>query len=520
MKSSCSRQFLGRSIFFLCYVFIIAFLVGFAVTPVNAEVFIVTTTSDDVPGSLRAAIASADSYDDVISFDVTGTITLSSQLEIYTGMKIQGPGADLLAVSGGGECRVFYIDNTAESVDISGISIVSGEAFYESAGSHNGGGIYNQSDNLTVDGCHFSVNHADSGGGMCNCNGSPIVINCAFYANSSDQGGGMFNSASRPIVTNCTFFENSVNRYGGGMCNYSSSPSVTNCTFSGNNANDEGGAMYNDESTPTVTNCTFSGNNANDEGGGMYNTNLSSPIVTNCIFWDGGNEISNYSSDPILSYCVVQSNDYGGSTISGYLTSADPVLQDLADNGGPTWTCALGAGSLAIDAGTDIIVIDEGNIEAPETDQRGVLRPWGSHLDIGAYEVDVESFNIIPYWTSGGIITPASTTVFEGESVDFTISPDISYHIENIYIDGEPISFEPVNDIYTHTFSNVSVDHGLFAVFEPSDDNDDDNIADDDDDGGGDNTGGDGGGGCNISALSSIGLLLLVPMMFLSGKIK
>jgi hypothetical protein len=50
----------------------------------------------------------------------------------------------------------------------------------------------------------------------------------------------------------------------------------------------------------------------------------------------------------------------------------------LADNGGPTRTIALLAGSPAIDAG-DITA-------APFTDQRGFPRPAGSAPDIGAFE--------------------------------------------------------------------------------------------------------------------------------------
>ena len=51
-------------------------------------------------------------------------------------------------------------------------------------------------------------------------------------------------------------------------------------------------------------------------------------------------------------------------------------LAALADNGGPTETCALLAGSVAINAGTDT--------GAPTIDQRGYDRI--SPYDIGAYE--------------------------------------------------------------------------------------------------------------------------------------
>ena len=55
------------------------------------------------------------------------------------------------------------------------------------------------------------------------------------------------------------------------------------------------------------------------------------------------------------------------------LLRVDPLLGPLQDNGGPTLTHALLAGSPAIDAGNDTA--------APATDQRGASRPWGMNSD-------------------------------------------------------------------------------------------------------------------------------------------
>jgi hypothetical protein len=60
----------------------------------------------------------------------------------------------------------------------------------------------------------------------------------------------------------------------------------------------------------------------------------------------------------------------------GNLIVADALVAGLADNGGPTRTHALLAGSPAIDAGAG----------CPADDQRGTTRPQGSACDIGAYE--------------------------------------------------------------------------------------------------------------------------------------
>jgi hypothetical protein len=68
---------------------------------------------------------------------------------------------------------------------------------------------------------------------------------------------------------------------------------------------------------------------------------------------------------------------WGDTTCPG--KNADPKLLALADNGGPTLTMALGAGSGAIDGAV--------NCPPPATDQRGVTRPRGARCDIGAYEL-------------------------------------------------------------------------------------------------------------------------------------
>ncbi len=426
MESFRSKSVFRRTFLSGFCIILVALFISFSGIPGYAATFQVSNTNDSGAGSLRQAIINANSNPgaDEITFDdfLTGTIVLTtSQLEISSSMIIQGSGAEQLAISGNDTCRVFYID-TAESVDISGLSIVSGNSL--SAG--GGGGIFNRTDNLTVTNCTFSSNTATAGGGMYNEDCNPTVMNCIFSSNTATMdGGGMYNYLSSPTVTNCTYSDNSANNDGGGMHNYEySSPTVTNCTFSNNSANNDndGGGIYNyDHSSPTVTNCTFTSNtayygsgiyngynssptvmnctlssNTSFLGGGMYSDNGSNPGVTNCIFWDNeGGEISNHASAPIIDYCVVQSNDYGaGTVISGYVTSEDPILQPLEDNSGPTRTCALGEGSSAIDTGNDI--------GAPDTDQRGVTRPQGSGYDIGAFEMETAGDDDDPATSSGG----------------------------------------------------------------------------------------------------------------------
>jgi hypothetical protein len=89
----------------------------------------------------------------------------------------------------------------------------------------------------------------------------------------------------------------------------------------------------------------------------------------------------------------------GGSSCNfnktGDIENRNPMLRSLADNGGPVETMALVepaggvAGSPAINAGT--------NVNCPDTDARGVVRPQGGRCDIGAYEVPAQGL-----WLTAG----------------------------------------------------------------------------------------------------------------------
>ena len=103
-----------------------------------------------------------------------------------------------------------------------------------------------------------------------------------------------------------------------------------------------------------------------DSAGSLVNTIVASNGVANCgSIW--ALESSNIVSFP------------GGC--AGSATVADPKLQPLADNGGPTQTQALGGGSAALD------VVAGAGASCSETDQRGIARPQVGACDAGAYEI-------------------------------------------------------------------------------------------------------------------------------------
>jgi len=226
----------------------------------------------------------------------------------------------------------------------SGSPTVMNCTFSENCNVGEGGGMYNYNNsNPTVSNCTFIRNWGSAGGGMCNFkNSSPFLTNCTFRGNAAESlGGGIHNeSNSNPTLTNCTFICNEASN-GAGLFNYRASPTLMNCTLSENSAIRHGGGVGNSKSTPILKTCIFVGNTA-ARGADMYNSYESSLMltnctfaensapngnalacdsdeqnypssvhITNCIFWNGGNQIWNNDGSTItIGYSDVQ----GGQT--------------------------------------------------------------------------------------------------------------------------------------------------------------------------------------------------------------
>lgn len=270
--------------------------------------------------------------------------------------------------------------NTNSTAILDGFTIQGGYAD-GSMTDNVGAGISNFYGNPTLRNLTIDNNSAGTGSAIYNYNSSPTLLNVTISNNGGllgSRGGAMVNDTnSSPSLTNVTFYNNSSVYLGGAMLNFSNSnASMVNVTFVGNSANDttgRGGAIYNYGSNPSLLNVTFNGNSA-FEGGAIYNDSNSNPTIVNSILYGDSNiEIFNFSGTALVTFSIVQ----GGYAGIGN-QDADPLLGPLQDNGGYTWTKALGTGSSAIDTG------DLAN--CPSTDQRGFARPSGSGCDIGAYE--------------------------------------------------------------------------------------------------------------------------------------
>jgi len=256
--------------------------------------FTVTSMSDSGAHSLRAGIQSGDA---MIAFapGLHGTITLESELPINHSVTIDGPGANVLSVSGNDSGRVFEVE--AGQVAISGLTITDGREV-----AANGGGILvDAGASLNLDQVVVAKNSASAdsagnygnGGGIEN-EGSLTVTQSLFTNNVASGGeyaapitgtitegsaGGAIDSQGPSLTVTTTAFTcnqavgpaTGTGEGNGGAINTSSAATITCSTFTGNEAlgrTTNGGALSTGENETfaapslALSNCTFTGNEA------------------------------------------------------------------------------------------------------------------------------------------------------------------------------------------------------------------------------------------------------------------
>jgi CSLREA domain-containing protein len=280
-----------------------------------------------------------------------------------------------------------YMDG--QDLTVTGSAIQGNTAMVTAATSSNptpadgGGGIYQFGDNFRLQDSTVSGNVAH-GPGLAKGGGGGIFDDgdTSQYLNSTITG----NSTDEPAATNIADSDG-----GGGVLldNVKGGVAMANMTITANRASAATGGGINNHliSTVDVTNSIIAANTASDADG-----NCSGAIDS-----DG----YNLTDDPAsANTCAL--------TATGDVVDANPVLGPLQDNGGPTPTEALLAGSPAIDAGdpagcTNLL----GN--PLSTDQRGVSRPQpaAGRCDIGAYE------RALPVVINGAAAVTGTSVVFD-----------------------------------------------------------------------------------------------------------
>jgi hypothetical protein len=318
----------------------------------------VTNLADAGSGSLRQAILDTPAGGTVdFQPGLTGTITLGTgELALTKDLTINGPGADVITVSGNQASRVFNI-GAQSTVMISGLTIADGKVTESDA---RGGGIFNAG-TLTVTASTIHGNAADSkvtesgarGGGIFNA-GTLTVTASTIHGNASNVegedgvGGGISNTGTLTVIGS-TLIDNTSDG-GGGIDNDHGTLTIDGSIVSDNTAF-EGGGVRNLFGRLTVTDSSFSRNRA--AGAGIYN--FGGPaVITGSIFSEhsGGGVVEGTIANHgmmVVTGCTFSRNS---QTLGGGIFHASGTLTVTAStfdgNSGRGGGISVEAGTVAV----------------------------------------------------------------------------------------------------------------------------------------------------------------------------
>lgn len=380
-----------------------------------------------------------------VDTDGSGTVTINSGSVI----------SDNTSLNQGGGIYLDAVGVTSAALNMTGVVIRNNTA---TAAGTSGGGIANAGNGaVNIAGSTIEANFCGGmGGGFADQNGlgTLTIVNSVFQNNgATGNGGGIAEGGPLTSITGTEIDGNSSGGSGGGLFDNGTTLTLQSSTLANNTASNNGGGIELQTigtglNASTIINSTVSGNsalnNAGANGGGvdapaglsgvvnLVNDTIAANFASNGggVFWAGTSGSAFNVHNTIIAQNTAATGpdannpagtftDSGGnligvsgagsgntgftaaSTLKGTVASPlDPLLGPLANNGGPTLTSALLAGSPAIDKAT--------GCPPPATDQRGVSRPQGPACDIGAFEFQVVTNTPTPTPTS----TPTSTPTF------------------------------------------------------------------------------------------------------------
>ncbi len=383
-------------------------------------------TGSGLRGDLRYAIDTANANPDpsnriVFRPGLAGTITLAQgSLDITKDLEIDGPGQDLLTVSGNHQSGVFNItaDPRVQVVSLSGLTIADGTGVSVN-GLNVGGGIYNDHAQLTVSDCTITgnaVNGVGLGGGIDSL--GPLILNSSTVSDniSSGSGGGISSGGllggtdiGGVVTINSSLIADNQASLGSGGGLYLLGPAtITDSTISGNSAAGNsvgangGGVFVNGPLqipfTVAVSRSVIVGNNAHS-GGGLYNSDEMVTITDTTVsrnatpIFAGG--VENALSGALMSITdsVISDNTGIGVESNGQLTVSGSTI-----SGNSNQSSQSEGGGLSIGYGTATIVNStiSGNTSAME---------GGGIFASGIVNVELTSVTITGNSANGGAQT-------------------------------------------------------------------------------------------------------------------
>ena len=412
----------------------------------HAATFVVNSTADvqdTNPGNgvcetavgngvctLRAAFNEANILGGANTINVpTGTYSLTignlSTTNASNNLTVTGTGAaGSVIIDGGGVNQLLNLQGGTTSLN--NLVLQNGKFVIVNPGSFGaceGAGIFmgNGTVNVTSSVITGNVVVQGSGGGICVMNAGILNLDkSSVVNNTAEQGGGGIRivTGGTANITNSTISGNQLTMVGngtGGGIESQGTLVMSNSTVSGNIVSPTfavGSGVGLAAGTATLSNVTITANSGNTGQLAQFgstvtgvNTIIANPVLgPNCA---GTITSSGHNIDSANTCAFVASGD---------LINTNPMLGPLVNNGGPTFTHALLAGSPAIDAGA----------ACGPVDQRAIARPQGAACDIGAYEF-VPPAGIAPTITSspppaGTLGTPYNFTVTANGTAPITFT--------------------------------------------------------------------------------------------------
>jgi len=337
-------------------------------------------------------------------YDGTGTISISGS-DFTSNYSASSSGA--AEFNSAGSANVIISDSMFTDNDTAGWA----GAFY----------VMSSIVDVTINGTVVSGSYSGDGAGVAYIenSGNLTITNSTLENNTTGGGSGALylHVGGDATITNTLISGNvSMDVHGGGITNAVVGVlTINNSTLTGNSGL-SGGAIFNDSSL-VINQSTITTNTASVDGGGVLVAAGSSFEVSGTIVSgnssSGDADIATDTNNPFaitVNYSLIGDID-SALTVNGSnnISSTNPMVGALADNGGPTKTMALLDGSPAIDAGPDPVATFVGN----DSDQRGLpwVRVFGGMVDIGAFEVQPD-----PYapTTTTTAVDPGETTTTAG----------------------------------------------------------------------------------------------------------
>ncbi|HEA28777.1 MAG TPA: T9SS type A sorting domain-containing protein [Leeuwenhoekiella sp.] len=358
-------------------------------------------TATAAPGNGGAIHITGTSDMEINNVDVTGNRAAAeggafwnsvSTMTIYDANFEENTASGADATNGGGA-----LFNNGGTLNIWYSFIMNNEA---NGASGSGGGIQNVAGgSLTINNTVIAENMAMRAGGGIEDNSTEgvgsirlkdVTLDNNMTGTAPGNGGGFhITGPGNSWVETSTVSNNYSANEGGGLWNGSGTMRISTSTISGNSTDGDGGGVYNLAGSIFVSAATVAYNEAAGIGGGIDNPAGSTVTVRNSIIAlntaSSGMDVANGGTFASSDYNLIgqddtnvfpaKSNDSEGTAAS----PIDPMIDVLADNGGPTRTHALQQGSIAYNAA---------NPNDSDLDQRGEA-VFDGRRDMGAFEAQM-----------------------------------------------------------------------------------------------------------------------------------